>query len=122
MSHDHRNFIPRPPRHNAALATGIRIEVRRYDAVDEPVYEAELVDFSRQGIRLRLAAEFEAGELLLIRIVATEPDFLFQHRATIHWRSTDESSSDFLYGCGFEAQVEWEVLGELLLRGVLSME
>jgi hypothetical protein len=113
---DHRNFVARPPRH-VASAEGTRVEVRRCDATEQPGYAAMLVDFSRQGARLRLADAFQIGDRLLIQIEA-RPDFVYRQEATVCWRSC-ESPPHVTYGCGFESPVKWEVLGELLLRGIL---
>jgi hypothetical protein len=116
---NYRNFVARLPRHAADSSNPIRVEVRRCGP-SQASCAALLVDFSRQGARLQLKDAFEVGERLLIQIEAG-PDFVYRQEATIRWR-TDDSPSAVLYGCSFDSPVEWEVLGELLMRGVLSTD
>ena len=120
MSNESHFYVARLPRHEVTSAERARLRVRRIpDSAGEPV-TAVLVDFSRQGLRLRSVERFAIGERLAIQVSAGE-DFTWPNEVTIRWRR-EEQAPESIYGGVFDEPVEWEVLGELLLRGVLSMD
>ena len=119
MANNNRKYLPRPPRHEAALSDGL-VQVHRGDQQGPEGSAAGLIDFSRQGLRVRCRETYQVGERLLIQLYS-EGGLVLQRPVTIRWLSS-ESAAETTYGCAFDHPVSWEELGELLLRGVLSMD
>lgn len=108
-------FVGRRPRHLAASV----VKVARAAGAVPGRFTAELVDFSRQGARIRTEvrlAEDEPVEIFLPN-VSTGLDLAFP--GAVRWCAKEEASR-WLYGCQFRDEVPLEMLGELFLSGILS--
>jgi hypothetical protein len=109
------DFVGRRPRHVAVSV----VDVERTARAGPARFAAELVDFSRQGARLRtevLLADDEAIKIFLPK-ASTGIDVAFP--GAVRWRAEEEASR-WLYGCQFKDEVPLETLGELFLAGILS--
>jgi hypothetical protein len=113
----------RRPRHSAAAAGAIKLELLRAAGELPRVVAAELLDLSRHGARLRAEAALGQGEVCSICVTATEPgpgpDLDLHLTAVVRWRQ-QESGGRWLYGCEFKGELSLETLGELFLCGILS--
>ena len=121
MPHDFLQYTARRPRYQAREASPARLEVRRLAGKQPSLIAAELVDFSRSGFRLRLAAPVEVKENLSIELHVEQSQSPWQFPATVRWQRA-EGSQSWLVGCQAQSEVDWETLGELFLRGILSTD
>ena len=85
------------------------------------VVEAELLDLSRQGARLRAEAALGENEILTICVRAGQPALDLDLTGAVRWRK-QEADSRWSYGCEFKEELPLETLGELFLRGILSAQ
>jgi len=113
------DFIGRRPRHQAAVAEAVQVDVERGDDAPTSTVAAELVDFSRHGARVRAEAALAQDELVAIRLRQPTTGLDVALPGAVRWRS-QEASGHWLYGCQFKEEVPLEMLGELFLCGILS--
>lgn len=111
-----RDYVGRFPRHQALT----QIEIERAGRTPSRV-TAELLDFSRQGARLRAEAVLAPSEpiVILLRNASIGLDLAFP--GAVRWCGQDEGGRR-LYGCQFKEEVPLETLGELFLAGILSVQ
>ena len=81
--------------------------------------EAELLDLSRSGVRLRVAADLKVQEPITLRLHDEPSGLRLTRSATVRWKRPEQGDL-WLVGCLFDEHVEWEMLGELFLNEVLS--
>jgi hypothetical protein len=120
MTKDPRKYAARPPRHCVVDSAAHSVQIAVAGSATSDTCSARLLNFSRQGLRLRCAANLQIGDP--VRVQLSDSDG-FQHAISgvVKWRG-DEADGEQTYGCLFDEEVEWEILGELLLRGVLTSE
>ena len=116
MSQSDSKFAPRMPRHDAVDSRPPPVEVRC-------VYRgrshlAQLLNFSRSGLQLRVPLELSVDQKITLKITDSE-ELDLSLSATVRWCSGQEPAA-WNIGCQFDDAVDWESLGELFLRGVLS--
>jgi hypothetical protein len=114
------NFVGRPPRHQADVGESIEVELRRSPGTMPAVVAGELLDFSRQGARLRAEAALCEDETFVISFRPADSGLDLTLPGAVRWRQQD-ASGRWLYGCEFMEEVPLETLGELFLRGILSV-
>ena len=119
MLNNEGGFISRRPRHQAAGSPAVRVRVERADGEEPVSIEAELLDLSRSGVRLRVAADLKIQEPITVQLYDESSGLRLTRRAKVRWRRPEQGEITSV-GCLFEEQVEWEMLGELFLNEVLS--
>ena len=121
MPQDFLQYIPRRPRYQANGGQPLLVAVQR--SVEHPSAEisAELVDCSRSGFRLRLAAPVEVKEVLTLQIREKQSELHLTLSGVVQWQCCDGPHS-WLIGCKTSAELAWETLGELFLTGILNTE
>ena len=120
MADKFSEFIARDPRHQTADKAELNIEVRR--SVGEPrSLGAELVDFSRDGFRLRVPTPLIVNEPVDVLIEDRHSPFKLAVSATAQWHRP-ENGDTWLAGFKFDRQADWETLGELFLNDILAMD
>ncbi len=82
---------------------------------------AELVNFSRDGFRLRVPAPLIVNEPVVVLIEDRNSPFSLTISATARWQRP-ESGDTWLTGFKFDRQADWETLGELFLNDILTMD
>ncbi len=118
---DVAKFVVRNPRHVIAAGTDSSIEIRRAAGRDPEIVPGQLVDFSRSGLQVQIDAEVDDDEAVTVRLHDPDSQFELLLSGTIRWQ---RPAGDGLYsvGCEFDEEVPWELLGELFLNGILSMD
>jgi hypothetical protein len=111
----------RRPRHEAASAMEVVVEIERAAGALPAVVAAELLDLSRRGVRLGSAVALSEGEPLTICLRAAEAALDLPLTGVVRWRK-QEASNRWLYGCEFKEELPLETLGEFFLCGILSTQ
>ena len=114
-------YVARRPRHLAAATVGVRVVVERVAPSQSEPVEVELLDLSRQGIRVRAAVPISVGETVTLRLHDENSGLGLTRRCAVRWRHPDRPGT-WVIGCEFFERVEWETLGELFLNDVLSTD
>lgn len=119
MANKLQQFVARNPRHQPTDKAELNIEVRR--SVGEPrSFGAELIDFSRDGFRLRAPIPLIVNEPVEVLIEDRNSTFSLTVSATAQWQRP-ENGDTWLTGLKFDRQADWETLGELFLNDILAM-
>jgi hypothetical protein len=122
MMTDHDGgYVARRPRHQATDSEGPRVQVERGDGKQPGPIDAELLDLSRSGARLRIAAPLKVGETITLRLVDEKSGVELTRPSTVRWQRAEDDEI-WSIGCMFAEHVEWETLGELFLNQILSTE
>lgn len=120
MANKFPQFVARDPRHQPTDKAELNIEVRR--SVGEPrSLRAELVDFSRDGFRLRVPAPLIVNEPVEVLIEDRNSPLNLTVSATAQWQRP-ESGDTWLTGFKFDRQADWETMGELFLNDILATD
>lgn len=114
------NFVGRRPRHALRGDGCVDVEIGR-PAVGSERLAAELVDFSRQGVRFRAAAAITKDEPIVIFLREPASALDLALAGVVRWRTAEEANR-WLYGCQFMEEVPLETLGELFLSGILAAQ
>ncbi|HWB12442.1 MAG TPA: PilZ domain-containing protein [Pirellulales bacterium] len=111
------DYVGRSPRHQAAT----QVEIERAGNASPTHIMADLVDFSRQGARLRAEPGLAENEpiVILLRNPSIGLDLAFP--GAVRWCGQHVGSRR-MYGCQFKEEVPLETLGELFLAGILSVQ
>jgi hypothetical protein len=115
----HEEFVARSPRHQVNQAPSVRVTAERVDTSGSTTIEAELLNLSRNGVRLRLAVAVAVREPITVRIWDEASGLLLKRTATVQWRHAQEDGH-WSVGCSFDKTIDWQTLGELFLSGLLS--
>ena len=121
MDNEYWKHVPRHPRHQAVDAAQLQVEVERAGGKTRPAVQAELLDLSRDGIRLRVALPLMVRESITVRLRAEGSAVNVALPCTVRWRRP-ENDGTWSIGCESARQVDWETLGELFFSGVLATE
>lgn len=114
-------FSVRRPRHEALQDSACAVWVERIGRDPGAKHEATLVDVSRLGLQVSLAAPLEADEPLAIHIRHSQAGLSVALAARARWqRQTPDGR--WAVGCVFDRAIDPVVLGELFLCGVLSTQ
>jgi hypothetical protein len=108
--------VPRRPRYGVNCADGLKAQVERSHGEPVPV---QLEDLSRMGFQVQGPVSLTIGEAIRLQLQIEGQDLAMTLPATVQWqRSTDDDA--WLAGCLCDGPVDWESLGELFRRGILS--
>lgn len=113
------NTTGRRPRHGLVEAGAVTIELRRAPGELPETVAAEILDLSRQGVRLRAGAALGEHEVLTVCLYSGELALDLHLTGAVRWRKQD-ADGRWLYGCEFKDELPLETLGELFLCGILS--
>ena len=121
MSTKYWEFVARSPRHKMAEESAVRVELGR-SASDLPtVPEATIVDFSRNGLQLRLTAPLVEQEAISVRLEDERSGMDLTLSGIVRWQRREDDDA-WLVGCHCDEELDWETLGELFLNEVLVRE
>jgi hypothetical protein len=84
------------------------------------VFEAKLIDLSRHGMQVQLAAPVVTGERVVLRIHDASDGLDVALAGLVRWQRAAGTGA-WNAGSIFDDMVDYEVLGELFLRGILDM-
>lgn len=116
-----KGYVARRPRHQSAGTAGVRVEVQRVAPSSPAWIEVELVDLSREGVRVRAAVPLSVGETITVRLHDQAAALGLERQATVRWREPHQQGT-WSIGCEFFERMDWETLGELFLNEVLSTD
>ncbi len=116
---EHWEFVARPPRHAAYDREHVVLTVHYEQDGARRELPGTLRDFSRGGVRLSCDGALATGIFVDLDLKIGD-DFHQRTRAVVRWRF--ETPEAVLYGCEFLEEAPWEMLGELLLRGILALD
>jgi len=120
VTQDPSQLAPRSPRYQLSDRAELDMRVRR--SVGESRSDnARLLDFSRDGLRLQMAAPLVVNESVELRIEDLNSPFSLTMGATVQWQRPG-SNDTWLIGFRFDRQSDWEILGELFLSNILAMD
>jgi hypothetical protein len=119
VSRDVAEYILRDPRYLIAEGQQTFVELRRDDDPAAPPLSSLLVDFSRKGMQILADVSFEIGEKITVFLREPSAKLEVQLSGIVQWqRSMDDQK--FAIGCQFAEDVNWEIMGELFLSGILD--
>jgi hypothetical protein len=119
MAVDVSQFVLRDPRYIIAEGNEVPVEVRRIDGRQPQVVRGTLADFSRKGMQLRSDTSLEIGEVVSATLHDGKLSFQIELEGTVQWQR-QSADGDYAIGLKFAEDVNWEVLGELFLSGILD--
>lgn len=117
---DYPLFTARRPRHAVTDADAIHVSVERAGQPSGAI-EAQLVDMSREGFRLRVSLPLEVHEDLTVRIRSERAKVDLTRSGNVRWRRADGNDA-WLVGCAASEPADWETLGELFLHNILNTQ
>jgi len=121
MLTDFLQFVARPPRFQSSGTSRLSVEIQRLSNDDDESFPAELLDFSRHGLKLHVSTPLMDGETVTIRFCDNESDFELTQAVTIKWQHECEDGTWDVGGIFFEG-IGWEILGEMFLHELLTTE
>jgi hypothetical protein len=121
MSTDSKEFVVRRPRHEATASTSCHVWLELISREPCTQRNAELVDLSRQGLQLKLDAPLDPEESVVVRIQHTANRLDLKLTGHTRWQRACEDGR-WAVGCLFDEPLGYEILGELFLSGILSMD
>jgi PilZ domain-containing protein len=124
MASKNWDYVGRKPRHLVADADLVAVRLGREGGTPEECLDAELVDFARNGARLRIvdsagSAWLAEGARAVLHVRSLRPGVDIGLPGTVRWRRGDGPGL-WLIGCEFDQEVPLETLGELFLNEILS--
>ncbi len=118
---DYTQFTPRRPRHPVTEAAAIDVSLERSGQEPSCLVAARLLDFSREGFRLRVPVRLTVQEAVTVRIRSENDGIDLALPGTVRWQRPDGDAA-WLVGCAATRPADWETLGELFLHKILSTE
>jgi hypothetical protein len=115
-------YVPRRPRHATNADAQLRVEIQRPAGGSADLLQAELLDFSRHGFRLRTPVALALGEPIVMRLCNPKSGFRLEVPATVRWQRAEDGRDHWLLGCQTVQEVDWAILGELFLQRILATE
>jgi hypothetical protein len=107
-----RDFVRREERFCVADLQDIQVVVRRMDVEDSKEFYADLIDFSRKGVKLKMTFCVQFEEHLMIRFEFANSDLTYEGVACVrHMRSDAEQT--WQVGCSIEPLVPDEIINYL---------
>jgi Tfp pilus assembly protein PilZ len=121
VPYDGAEYILRDPRYVIAEGQQTFVELRRDDDPAAPPISSLLVDMSRKGMQILADVSLEIGEKITVFLREPSAELEVQLSGKVQWqRGTDDQQ--FVIGCQFDEDVNWETLGELFLSGILDQK
>lgn len=115
---EEQRFITRRPRHE--VQPDARCLVRLY--TNQGKYsEGHLVDLSRHGLKLVTDGEISLESPVRVQAELPTGPVQVSPAATIRW-SRLEDDGRWAAGLVFDRELSWEVMGEMFLNGILSIQ
>ena len=121
MAFDPHAYIVRQPRHTAADASSSRIWIEELEQENPQQRDVVLLDFSRKGAKLELTSPITPGGQVLLHVQDDAANLNVRLKGTVRWQRR-QAEGCWLLGCQFEQLVEYEVIGELFISGILATE
>ncbi len=112
------NASVRDPRHLATEGSVVEVAAAGQANAREPGVNAELINLSRQGMQIRISKEFVEGEWIETRFGRQDATARFAQRGRVLWVRPDDGQ--WLAGCQFETELDWEAMGELFANNLLE--
>lgn len=119
MAMEEDSFIVRRPRHEVLDKADCRITVEWI--ASSRCLAAELADVSRQGLKLILDANMPNDARIRLCLEQPANRFSVTLPVTVRW-SRLEDDGRWGVGCVFDRELSWELMGELFLNGILSVD
>lgn len=113
-------FFARRPRHEPGPERSRTIYL--IDGVEPPEWqESQLLDVSRAGIKLGATHDLAKGRSLHVVVQAADGKRLLERTCLVRWcKKEGDATYPWHLGVEFPEPLEWEILGELFLHGVLN--
>jgi hypothetical protein len=111
-------FVARKPRHEVATA-GLPVAITRVGPRPPACFQADLLDLSREGFRLRSGVELAVGESFALELRDEKSGLALTLSGTVRWQQP-QPEQIWLLGCQSQQQLDWETLGELFLNEILA--
>ncbi|NIL96313.1 MAG: hypothetical protein GTO26_02960 [Planctomycetales bacterium] len=121
MSRDITDYFLRDPRYLIEDGQQTLVETGRDGDAGESVWPSLLVDFSRKGMQILSPRPLQIGEKISGVLRATDGQLEVKLYGTVQWQRGAEGQQ-FAIGCQFDEEVDWEVMGELFLSGILDQK
>ena len=121
MPTDFGNYVARRPRHPVAENTQLCVQIERSADKLPAVLEAELLDLSGGGVRLRMAAPLLDKEAVSVRLQHQESALNLALPCTVQWHRTEEDGT-WSVGCRSTRQVDWKTLCVMFLHEILTTD
>ena len=118
MPSDFSQYVPRRPRHAVAAAAGLPVTVTPTGPRPPASFQADLLDLSREGFRLRSAVPLAVGESFTLELREEKFGLALTLSGTVRWQQP-QPEEIWLLGCQSQQQLDWETLGELFLNEIL---
>ena len=119
MPSDFSQYVPRRPRYGAAAARGVPVTVTRTGPRPPACFQADLLDLSREGFRLRSGVPLAVGETFSLELRDEKFGLALRLSGTVRWQQ-QEPEEIWLLGCQSPQELDWETLGELFLNEILA--
>ncbi len=107
-----RDFIRREERFCVADLEDIQVVVRRLDVEDSKEFYADLIDFSRKGVKLKMTFCVQFEENLMIRFEFANSDLTYEGVACVRHMRSDVDQT-WQVGCSIEPLVPEDVINYL---------
>lgn len=115
-------FIAREPRHNANSGAHLDVEVDCPNDPESGRLPAELLDLSRNGVKLCVALPINVGELVHIHLRHPGSGLTVSVPTTVRWRRSADDDNGWFLGCRHTVEIPMETLGELFLNEILVID
>ena len=122
MSDTNWDFVARKPRHVAEVDEKLLVKVR--ELFSDPASQGHAMasghisDLSRDGAQLFVQSPLPKDAALILQLWH-ENELLAELTAKLHW-TTRDSANQWRCGISFDKPLSHELLGELLLRELLT--
>lgn len=107
-----KNYVPRSPRFTVADPSGVGVTITRTEQSDHQPLQAELLDVSQHGAKLRVPVNLRFEEAVQLKIEVANSDLGYSGVASVrHIRSLDEES--WIIGCAIAPPLSDEAFSYL---------
>ena len=110
-------FVPRNPRHQVNEEVPFQVRIEREHEPSNPL-NGQLLDFSRQGFRIQTADLLSMDERVTLCVDLADVQQFFRLKGAVRWLNREGET--LIAGFHFDEQAPLELLGELVLHGVLE--
>jgi len=116
-----QQYVSRWPRHEVRDSAALEVRVERAAGQSPSALDAELLDLSRAGFRLRVPYSLVVGECVTLRLRHAQAGIDLALPGKVRWQHADKHGA-WLAGCAADCPAAWETLGELFLNNILSAD
>lgn len=107
------------PRYPTRDDRAVEVFIRKQSSPSADAVVGELLDFSRRGVRLIVAAPFEAEEIVKLRIKWAAPATDLSISARVCW-TAQQADDSWLLGCQFVSELPFNIVPRLAAAGYLE--